>query len=308
MRYKIFGRQTGLRVSELALGAGNFGTRWGHGAERADAKQLFDAYVEAGGNFIDTADNYQFGESEEIVGDFIAADRDHFVLATKYTLGTNDAHGVSRTGNSRKNMVRSVEGSLKRLKTDRIDLYWAHFADGMTPMEEIVRAFDDLVRAGKIHYAGLSNFPAWRVARADLLAELRGWAPIAGIQVEYSLAERTADRELLPMAEALGLGVALWSPARRRLSHRQISPEQRGTNQLDARQIGPHGKKRPRNGDSGCRDRNRQGDRCSADGDRDCVAAAQGARVDDRMDSDSRPTHRRTARRHARRPGDETFK
>jgi aryl-alcohol dehydrogenase-like predicted oxidoreductase len=212
MRYKIFGRQTGLRVSELALGAGNFGTRWGHGAERADAKQLFDAYVEAGGNFIDTADNYQFGESEEIVGDFIAADRDHFVLATKYTLGTNDAHGVSRTGNSRKNMVRSVEGSLKRLKTDRIDLYWAHFADGMTPMEEIVRAFDDLVRPGKIHYAGLSNFPAWRVARADLLAELRGWAPIAGIQVEYSLAERTADRELLPMAEALGLGVALWSP------------------------------------------------------------------------------------------------
>jgi aryl-alcohol dehydrogenase-like predicted oxidoreductase len=212
MRYKIFGRRSGLRVSELALGAGNFGTRWGHGAERAEAKKVFDGYVEAGGNFIDTADSYQFGESEELLGDFIAADRDYFVVATKYTLGATATGGISLTGNSRKNMVRSVEGSLTRLKTERIDLYWAHFADAMTPMEEILRGFDDLVRAGKIHYAGLSNFPAWRVSRADLLAELRGWSPLAGIQIEYSLAERTADRELLPMAEALGLGVALWSP------------------------------------------------------------------------------------------------
>jgi aryl-alcohol dehydrogenase-like predicted oxidoreductase len=212
MRYEIFGRRTGLRVSELALGAANFGTRWGYGAERQDAKRVFDAYVEAGGNFIDTADSYQFGESEELVGEFIAADRDYFVVATKYTLGTTATDGISRTGNSRKNMIRSLEASLERLKTDRIDLYWAHFADGMTPMEEIIRAFDDLTRAGKIHYAGLSNFPAWRVSRADLLAEMRGWGPIAGIQVEYSLAERTAERELLPMAEALGLGAALWSP------------------------------------------------------------------------------------------------
>lgn len=212
MRYKIFGRRAGLRVSELALGAANFGTRWGYGAARGDAKKIFDAYVEAGGNFIDTADSYQFGESEELVGEFIAADRDYFVVATKYTLGTTATDGIARTGNSRKNMIRSVEASLKRLNTDRIDLYWAHFADGMTPIEEIIRAFDDLVRAGKIHYAGLSNFPAWRVSRADLLAETRGWAPVAGIQIEYSLAQRTADRELLPMAEALGLGAALWSP------------------------------------------------------------------------------------------------
>jgi aryl-alcohol dehydrogenase-like predicted oxidoreductase len=212
MHYKIFGRRAGLRVSELALGAGNFGTRWGHGAARPEAKKVFDAYVEAGGNFIDTADSYQYGESEEIVGDFVSGNRHDFVIATKYTLGMDDSYGVARTGNSRKNMVCSVEGSLKRLKTDYIDLYWAHFADDTTPMEEILRAFDDLVRAGKIHYAGLSNFPAWRVARGDLLADLRGWAPIAGIQIEYSLAERTADRELLPMAEALGLGVALWSP------------------------------------------------------------------------------------------------
>jgi aryl-alcohol dehydrogenase-like predicted oxidoreductase len=212
MRYKSFGRRTGLRVSELALGAANFGTRWGHGAARADAKKVFDAYVAAGGNFIDTADSYQFGESEELVGDFIAADRDYFVLATKYTLGATATDGISRTGNSRKNMIHSVEASLKRLRTDRIDLYWAHFADGMTPMEEIIRSFDDLMRAGKIHYAGLSNFPAWRISRGDLLAEMRGWGPIAGIQVEYSLAQRTAERELLPMAEALGLGAALWSP------------------------------------------------------------------------------------------------
>jgi aryl-alcohol dehydrogenase-like predicted oxidoreductase len=212
MRYKIFGRRTGLRVSELALGTGNFGTAWGHGAEREEAKAIFDGYVEAGGNFIDTADGYQSGQSEALVGEFIASDRDHFVVATKYTLGVMANNDVSQTGNSRKNMMRSVEASLKRLKTDRIDLYWVHMVDGMTPTEEIMRGFDDLVRAGKILYAGLSNFPAWRVARAVTLAEWRGWAPIAGIQIEYSLVERTPDRELLPMAESLGLGAALWSP------------------------------------------------------------------------------------------------
>lgn len=212
MQYKTFGRRTGLRVSELALGTGNFGTGWGYGAERDEAKSVFDGYVEAGGNFIDTADGYQGGQSEAMVGDFIAADRDHFVLATKYTLGVGNAAGLSATGNSRKAMIQSLEASLKRLKTDRIDLYWTHFADGQTPTEEILRAFDDLVRAGKILYAGLSNFPAWRVARADLMADLRGWAPIAGVQMEYSLAERSGERELLPMMEALGLGGALWSP------------------------------------------------------------------------------------------------
>jgi len=212
MRYKIFGRQTGLRVSELALGAGNFGTGWGHGAEPAEARKMFDRYAEAGGNFLDTADSYQFGQSETLLGEFIAAERDHFVVASKYTLGASADSGISRTGNSRKNMVHSLETSLKRLKTDRIDLYWVHMADGTTPIEEIARGFDDLVRAGKILYAGLSDFPAWRVARAATLAELRGWAPIAGVQFEYSLVERTPDRELLPMAEALGIGATLWSP------------------------------------------------------------------------------------------------
>ena len=212
MRYKIFGRQAGLRVSSLALGTGNFGTGWGHGADREESKQIFDGYAAAGGNFIDTADAYQFGQSEEMVGDFIASDRDHFVVATKYTLGASPGGDFARTGNSRKNMLRSVEESLRRLQTDRVDLLWAHMADGVTPMEEILRGFDDLVRSGKILYAGLSNFPAWRVSRADALAALRGSTPIAGIQIEYSLVERTPDRELLPMAEALGLGAALWSP------------------------------------------------------------------------------------------------
>ena len=212
MRYTTFGRRTGLRVSELALGTGSFGTGWGHGAEPAEARRLFDRYLEAGGNFLDCADTYQNGEAETLLGEFIAADRDRLVVASKYTLGADDKAGIAATGNSRKAMMASVEGSLKRLKTDHLDLYWVHMADGLTPVEEIVRGFDDLVRTGKIHYAGLSDFPAWRAARAATMAELRGWAPIAGLQIEYSLVERTPDRELLPMAEGLGMGVALWSP------------------------------------------------------------------------------------------------
>ncbi|KIH82617.1 aldo/keto reductase [Pseudomonas batumici] len=212
MHYKVLGRRSGLRVSELALGAGNFGTGWGHGAERDESKRIFDGYLEAGGNFIDTANGYQAGQSEVILGELIAAERDRLVVASKYTMGTTPAAGVSHTGNNRKNMIRAVEESLKRLNTEHLDLFWAHISDGLTPMEEILRGFDDLVRSGKILYAGLSNFPAWRIARADLLAEVRGFAPIAAIQVEYSLAERSADRELLPMAEALGLAATLWSP------------------------------------------------------------------------------------------------
>ncbi|UUN26592.1 aldo/keto reductase [Streptomyces sp. FIT100] len=212
MRYTTFGHRTGLRVSQFALGTGNFGTGWGAGAEPDEARRMFDRFAEAGGTFVDTADTYQFGESEKLLGDFLAADRDHFVLATKFTNGVTAKPGISKTGNSRKNMVHSVEASLRRLGTDYIDLYWVHFPDDLTPMDEILRGIDDLVSQGKIHHAALSNFPAWRVSRAATLAELRNWAPVAGIQVEYSLVERTADRELLPMAESLGLGAALWSP------------------------------------------------------------------------------------------------
>ncbi|MFM0739394.1 aldo/keto reductase [Paraburkholderia xenovorans] len=212
MRYKLFGKHSGLRVSELVLGAGNFGTRWGHGAELDEVRRIFNAYADAGGNFIDTANGYQFGESEEILGDLLEGRREDFVLATKFTMRSQPDSGILVTGNSRKAMVASVEASLKRLKTDRIDLYWAHVSDGVTPVEEIVRGFDDLVRAGKILYAGLSDFPAWRVARAATLAELRGAAPIAGLQVEHSLVERSTEQELLPAGRGLGLGVVAWSP------------------------------------------------------------------------------------------------
>jgi aryl-alcohol dehydrogenase-like predicted oxidoreductase len=212
MQHTTFGRVTGLRISEYALGTGSFGTAWGIGATPAESQEIFTRFAEAGGTFVDTADNYQNGESEQIVGDLLAADRDHFVLATKFGRGPNPEPHAAAVGNARRTMVRSVEDSLRRLKTDRIDLLWAHYDDGVTPIEELVRAFDDLVSAGKILYGGLSNFAAWRVARGQTIAELRGLSPIAGIQVEHSLVDRTAERELLPMVEAMGLGAALYSP------------------------------------------------------------------------------------------------
>lgn len=212
MRYTTFGRRTGLRISEYALGTGNFGTGWGAGAERDEAKAIFDRFVEAGGNFIDTADTYQVGQSEQLVGEFIHADRDDLVLATKFTVGASPERKLQRTGNARKNLRISVEESLTRLDTDYIDVLWVHYPDALTPVEELLRGLDDLVSQGKVLYVAFSNFPAWRVSRASLLSDVSGWAPVAGIQIEYSLVERTAERELLPMAEALGLGVTLWSP------------------------------------------------------------------------------------------------
>jgi aryl-alcohol dehydrogenase-like predicted oxidoreductase len=211
MDYRIFGR-TGLRVSTLALGTGNFGTAWGHGADETQARQIYEAYREAGGNFVDTANNYQFGQSEEIVGRLIAAERQDIVLATKYSMPDGPDSGLQVTGNSRKAMVQSVEASLKRLGTDAIDLLWVHMPDGVTPIEEIARGVDDLARSGKILYAGLSDFPAWRVSAAAMLAELRGWTGVSAVQLEYSLVERSAERDLLPMSRAFDLGVVGWSP------------------------------------------------------------------------------------------------
>ncbi len=211
MRYRILGR-SGLRVSTFALGTGNFGKGWGYGTEAAEARKIFDSYRSAGGNFIDTADQYQFGQAETMLADFIGKERDDIVLATKYSLGATHGAGLQHTGNSRKAMVQSVEASLKRLKTDRIDLLWVHMPDGVTPIEEIARGLDDLSRAGKILYGGLSDFPAWRCATAVTLAELRGWAPVIAVQMEYSLVERTAERELLPMTAAFGLAPVIWSP------------------------------------------------------------------------------------------------
>ena len=212
MHYTTFGRRTGLRVSEYALGTANFGTSPGAGAGRGQSRAIFDAFAAAGGTFIDSADHYQGGESEIALGELLAADRDHFVLATKYSRGTPGHTRINETGNSRKTMVRSLEASLQRLGTDYVDVYWVHLPDTLTPVDEIVAAFDDLTRAGKILHGGLSNFPAWRVATAATIADLRGKSPIIGIQAEYSLADRTADRDLLPMAEAFGLGAALYAP------------------------------------------------------------------------------------------------
>ena len=212
MRYRLFGQRTGLRVAELILGAGMFGTQWGYGTEPDEARRMFDGYLAAGGNIIDTSDSYQFGQSETLLGEYIQPLRDDLVLATKYTQSADPKGSLAVTGNSRKAMARSLEQSLKRLRTDRVDLYWVHMPDGVTPIDEIVRGLDDLVRAGKVLYVGLSDFPAWRVAGAAMLAELRGWAPIVAQQIEYSLVQRTPDRELLPMAAGYGLATAAWSP------------------------------------------------------------------------------------------------
>ncbi len=211
MKYTTFGK-TGLRVSQIALGTGNFGTGWGHGAGPDVSKAIFDAYAEAGGNFIDTADVYQFGQSEEQLGILLTGRREEFVLATKFTKGAAPDANRLVTGNSRKALVASVEASLKRLKTDRIDVYWVHFPDDVTPTEEIVRGFEDLARSGKILYAGLSNFPAWRLVRAVTVAELTGAVPIAAAQFEHSLVRRESEADLFPAARALGLGVVTWSP------------------------------------------------------------------------------------------------
>ncbi|MDP9780648.1 aldo/keto reductase [Pseudomonas fluorescens] len=211
MKYTSFGK-TGLRVSQVALGTGNFGTGWGHGADPDTSTAIFNAYAEAGGNFIDTADVYQFGQSEEQIGILLLGRREDFVIATKYSNGAQPNANRLVTGNSRKAMVASVEASLKRLKTDRIDIYWVHHPDGLTPAEEIVRGFEDLERAGKILYAGLSNFAAWRLARTVTLAELTRTVPIAAAQFEHSLVHRESEADLFPASHALGLGIVTWSP------------------------------------------------------------------------------------------------
>ncbi|EEF59815.1 aldo/keto reductase [Pedosphaera parvula] len=210
MNYKLFGK-SGLRVSEICLGTMTFGEEWGWGSSKDESRAIFDLYVAAGGNFIDTADGYTNGSSERMVGEFVGAQRDRFVIGTKYSFNSNPGD-PNAGGNHRKNMVRALEGSLKRLGTDYVDVYWLHAWDSLTPVEEVMRAMDDLVRAGKILYAGVSNMPAWLISQANTLATLRGWTPFVGLQIEYSLIERTPERELLPMAKALDIGVTAWSP------------------------------------------------------------------------------------------------
>lgn len=210
MKYRLLGK-SGLRVSEIALGTMTFGTEWGWGTDESTSKAIFDCYAQAGGNFIDTANRYTEGTSERYVGDFIRSDRDHFVLATKYSL-QDRLNDPNFSGNHRKNMMRSVRESLKRLNTEYIDLLWLHAWDFMTPVEEVLRGLDDLVRAGTVHYIGISDAPAWVVARANTMAELKGWTSFIGLQVEYSLLQRTPERDLIPMAVEMGLGLTAWAP------------------------------------------------------------------------------------------------
>ena len=208
LRYHLLGR-SGLRVSEFALGTMTFGADWGWGADLAESRRIFDRFVEVGGNFVDTASNYTDGSSEEFVGDLVQGDRDRFVVATKYTLSL-DAGDPNAGGNHRKSLVRALEQSLRRLQTDYVDLLYLHMRDATTPIDEAVRALDDQVRLGKVLYVGISDSPAWVVAQANTIADLRGWSPFVALQVPYSAAGRQPERELFPMAASLGLAVVAW--------------------------------------------------------------------------------------------------
>ncbi len=210
MRYKLLGR-SGLRVAEVCLGTMTFGEDWGWGASKEDCRQMVELYCEAGGNFIDTANYYTEGTAERLVGEFIAGERDRWVVSTKYTLFKRQGD-PNASGNHRKNLVQSLEASLKQLRTDYIDIYWIHAWDQITPIEEVMRALDDVVRAGKVLYVGASDTPAWVIAQANTLADWRGWSRFIGLQAPYNLLERELEADMLPMARALEIGVLAWGP------------------------------------------------------------------------------------------------
>jgi aryl-alcohol dehydrogenase-like predicted oxidoreductase len=227
MRYRLLGR-SGLRVSELWLGTMTFGEEWGWGAPEATSARMLDLYLDAGGNVIDTADVYTNGTSEEMIGRLIGQRRERVVLSTKYSLAVrpDDPNGG---GSHRRHLVESLEASLRRLQTDHIDLYWVHFRDELTPVEETMRALDDQVRLGKVLYVAVSDWPAWEISRAHTLAELRDWSPFTALQTQYSLLERTSERDLIPMANTLGLSTVAWSPlARGMLSGKYLDPAATG--------------------------------------------------------------------------------
>jgi len=213
-RYRLLGR-SGLRVSPITLGAGTFGQAWGPGwtTEEQVARRIFDRYLDAGGNVIDTANGYQGGTSEEWLGKFMSerGGRDRIVLATKFSFGTHEGD-PNAAGNGRKHVIEALNASLRRLKTDYIDLYWLHAWDTVTPVEEVVSTLDNLVKQGKIRYYGWSNVPAWYLGRAHTIAELRGLERAIALQLEYSLVTREIEREYVPAARELGLGISPWSP------------------------------------------------------------------------------------------------
>ena len=211
MNYRLLGR-SGLKVSELCLGTMGFGTDNGWGADKDASFGIMDAFANAGGNFLDTANRYQNGTSEKLIGEFVSQrDRDFFVIATKYSLYDNQTN-PNASGNNRKNMMRSVEASLKRLNTDFIDVLYLHIWDHLTPIDEVMRGLDDLVSSGVVNYIAISDTPAWMVAKANTMAELMGWSRLVALQVEYSLLQRTPERELIPMAKHFGMTVTPWAP------------------------------------------------------------------------------------------------
>ena len=211
MKYRLLGR-SGLKVSELCLGTMGFGTENGWGADKAASFDIMEAFAAAGGNFLDTANIYKLGTSEKIIGEFVSPrDRDYFVIATKYSLKDNTSN-PNASGNNRKNMMRSVEESLKRLQTDFIDVLYLHIWDDLTPIDEVLRGLDDLIRQGKVNYAAISDTPAWIVSKGNTMAELMGWSQLVALQIEYSLLQRTPERELTPMARHYGMTVTPWAP------------------------------------------------------------------------------------------------
>ncbi len=211
MRYKLLGR-SGLKVSELCLGTMGFGTEAGWGADKDTSFAIMEACANAGGNFLDTANIYKIGTSERIIGEFVSPrDRDYWVIATKYSLKDNNTN-PNASGNNRKNMMRSVEESLKRLQTDFIDVLYLHIWDDLTPIDEVLRGLDDLIRQGKVTYAAISDTPAWIVAKGNTMAELMGWSQFIALQVEYSLLQRTPERDLIPMAKHYNMTVTPWAP------------------------------------------------------------------------------------------------
>ena len=213
MKHRLLGAHTGLRVSALALGTGRLGLQSGRESDPGQARAVLHAFAEAGGNFLDTSSAYQLGRSEEMIGSFLAeVKRDDFVIASKYSRTTSEKPSPAVAGNHRKAMRAEVEASLRRLGTDHLDVYFVHYDDGVTPVEEIMRGFDDLVRTGKVIYPGLSNFSAWRMASAATLAELRGWAPLAVMQMQYNLLARDLEREHVPFSDARGVGRMAYSP------------------------------------------------------------------------------------------------
>lgn len=235
--YRTLGK-SGLRVSPLTLGTMTFGEDWGWGASPETAETMLSTYVEQGGNIIDTANVYTKGHSEKIIGDYLnksSIKRDAIVLSTKFFCNLHPGNPNSG-GTSRKAIIESLDASLRRLQTDYVDIYWMHAFDPHTPIEETMSALNDLVTSGKVRYVAVSDTPAWKVAQAQMIAQFRGWSAFIGLQIEYSLLERTVEGELIPMAQELGLGVMPWSPLKEGILSGKYTRENKGQKQSDRNQ------------------------------------------------------------------------